>query len=244
VLAEAVAASVGNLTDVEVVLAPPFTALAAVAQAVSDSRIAVGAQDLHWPDEGAFTGAISPVMVRELASHVILGHSERRCHFGETDADVNRKVHAALAHGLVPIICVGETEAERDAGRTDAVVPRQLNAALEGVAVDEVARAVVAYEPVWAIGTGRSCDPREAERVASLIRHVLGDAFDVPSAAAARVLYGGSVNPGNIEGYVCAEAIDGALVGGASLAAARFEALVHRARGVYVRQPTMGVHWG
>jgi triosephosphate isomerase len=230
-LAREVRAAVGEVEDATVVLAPPFTALAAVADAVRGSRIRVAAQDMFWADSGAFTGEVSPSMVAELASHVILGHSERRALFGETDEDVGRKVHAAVADGLVPLVCVGESEAERDAGATDEVVGRQLGA-LEGLAEAEAAGLVVAYEPVWAIGTGRACEPEEAQRVAGLIRARLAGDFGPAAAGSARVLYGGSVKPANVAAYLSAEDIDGALVGGASLAAETFLPLVRAAQPV------------
>lgn len=212
--------------DVEVWLAPPATALAAVAEAVAGSEIAVAAQTCHWADAGAFTGEISPAMVAEVASGVILGHSERRALFGETDEGVNRKVHAALAHGLTPFVCVGETLEQRDAGRTDAVVLGQLDAGLAGIADDEAARLVLAYEPVWAIGTGRACDTDEAGRVCGLLRARVAETFGDAAAEALRVLYGGSVKPTNVAGYLAQADIDGGLVGGASLDAASFAALV------------------
>jgi triosephosphate isomerase len=225
---EVVVATAGR-SGVDVLLAPPFTALAAVADAVAGQSILVAAQDCHWADSGAFTGAISPPMVAELATHVILGHSERRAIFGDTDEEVNRKVHAALAHGLSPIVCIGESEAERDAGRADAVVSAQLEAALAGVADAEAQRLTLAYEPVWAIGTGRACDTAEAGRVCALVRGALAERFDDAAAATIRILYGGSVKPNNIDGYMAAEDIDGALVGGASLNAESFAALVRAA---------------
>jgi triosephosphate isomerase len=227
--AAVVEGSRGSGGEAEVVIAPPYTALAAVAEIARGSQVRVGAQDMHWADQGAFTGAISPLMVAELASHVILGHSERRHVFGETDLEVNRKVHAALGHGLVPIICVGETASERDEGRTDAVVLGQLAAALEGIGPDEAPRAIVAYEPVWAIGTGRACDTAEAARVMGLIRIWIGSAFDAETAAAARILYGGSVTPANSAAYLAQPDIDGALVGGACLTSESFLAIVRSA---------------
>jgi len=217
-------------TEVELVLAPPFTALGPVAAVVAGSGIGVAAQDMHWADAGAFTGEISPPMVAEHARYVILGHSERRQLFSESDEDVNRKVHAAFAHDLTPIVCVGETEAERDAGRTDDVVTGQLEAAIEGIAPDEAGRLVVAYEPVWAIGTGRACAPDEASRVAGLLRHHLALRFGGAAAVGARVLYGGSVKPDNSHAYLAAPDVDGALVGGASLDAGAFAAIAATAR--------------
>ena len=226
VLAHEVVDATAERGGVDILLAPPFTALAAVAEAVAGRNALVAAQDCHWADAGAFTGAISPPMVAEWASHVILGHSERRAIFGDTDDEVNRKVHAALAHGLSPIVCIGESEAERDAGEADAVVSAQLVAALAGVADAEATRLTVAYEPVWAIGTGRACDSAEAARVCALVRAGLAERFGAAAARKIRVLYGGSVKPHNIEGYMAAGDIDGALVGGASLTAGSFAALV------------------
>jgi len=215
---------------VDIVVAPAYTALAAVADAARGSPVRVAAQDMFWADQGAFTGAISPLMVAELATCVILGHSERRHVFGETDLEVNRKVHAAIGHALVPIVCVGETEAERDAGATEGVVLGQLAAALEGVGIDEAALVVVAYEPVWAIGTGRACDASEANRVMASLRGWIARAFDPTTAAGVRVLYGGSVNAANAAGFLAMPDVDGALVGGASLEAASFVAIVRAAR--------------
>lgn len=224
-LAAGVLAAVADYTAVQVILAPPCTALATVSELLAGSGLDTAAQDMHWADQGAFTGAVSPVMVKELASHVILGHSERRHVFGETDADVNRKVHAAIAHDLVPILCVGETEDQRDVGSTDETVSGQLAAGFEGLAGDELVSCVVAYEPVWAIGTGRACDPEEAARVIGFIRDWLGD-HESAQSSGMRVLYGGSVKPDNIAEYQRQPGIDGALVGGASLKVESFVALV------------------
>jgi triosephosphate isomerase len=224
-LAASVTAMVGPLAEaVDVVLAPAFPSLAAVAAVVSGTRLRLAAQDMHWADRGAYTGEVSPLMVAELASHVIVGHSERRTLFAEGDEAVQRKVHAAFAHGLVPILCVGETLPEREAGETDRVVARQLAAACDGLAAAEASRLVVAYEPVWAIGTGRACAPEEAARVIDVVRRVLDEAFG-PGAAGTRCLYGGSVTPDNVVAFLAAGA-DGALVGGASLEAGSFAALV------------------
>jgi len=229
-LARAVAyATRSHAGTVDVLVAPPFTALAAVAGAIAGSHVMVGAQDCHWADQGAFTGAVSPVMIRELASHVILGHSERRELFGESHDDVNRKLHAAIHHGLSPILCVGESQAQRAAGETDHVVSVQLDAALAGLAQDEVGALAIAYEPVWAIGSGQACEPDEAQRVCAMIRSRVGAGCGQDAAATLRILYGGSVKPGNVAGYLAAADIDGALVGGASLDADAFAALVRSA---------------
>jgi len=231
-LARAVAgATEPHAGAVEVVVAPPYTGLAAVAAALQGSHVRVGAQDCHWADAGAFTGAIGPVMVRELATHVILGHSERRELFGETNEDINRKIHAALHHGLAPIVCVGESLAQREAGETDHVVSVQLDACLAGLAPREAAALAVAYEPVWAIGTGQACDAAEAQRVCAMIRRRVAAGCGDDAAGALRVLYGGSVKPDNAADYLAAPDIDGALVGGASLDAASFAAIVDAAAG-------------
>lgn len=217
------------LSSVDVTLAPPFTALAAVAAAVEGTPIRVAAQNMHWAEGGAFTGAISPTMVAEFATQVILGHSERRTLFGETDEDVNRKAHAALAHGLTPIVCVGETLQQRESGETDTVVAAQLTGGLQGISNAEATEIVLAYEPVWAIGSGLPCEADEAARVSAMIRSLLGSQFGAAAADAVRVLYGGSVKPANIASYMESDDIDGALVGGASLEAGSFAALVESA---------------
>jgi triosephosphate isomerase len=221
--------SSGHLSEVDVTLAPPFTALAAVAAAVEGTPIRVAAQDMHWADSGAFTAAISPPMVGEFATQVILGHSERRTLFAETDEDVNRKAHAALAHSLTPIVCVGETLEQRESGETDAVVDAQLLGGLQGIANTEAGTIFLAYEPVWAIGSGLPCDAAEAARVSAMIRSHVSDHFGTAAADAVRVLYGGSVKPDNIASYMESADIDGALVGGASLDATSFGALVESA---------------
>jgi triosephosphate isomerase (TIM) len=228
-LAEGVAALTAGLTHVESVVAPPFTALAAVSAVARPAGLGVAGQTMHWVDQGAYTGEISPVMLAELATHVILGHSERRTLFGETDAGVSRKTCAALAHGLVPIVCVGETADQRDAGATDDVVTGQLAGSLAQLSADQCGGIVVAYEPVWAIGTGRACDATEASRVAGLIRRWLVARFGAEAAEAVRVLYGGSVTPANAAELLDQPDIDGALVGGASLDAASFTAIAQAA---------------
>ena len=209
-------------------VAPPFTALHAVAAALAGSAVAVGAQDMHWENEGAFTGAISPIMLKDAGcSHVILGHSERRQLFGETDDGVARKAEAAFRHGLIPIVCVGETLAERESGRTMEVTQRQTERALRGLTGDQVARLVVAYEPVWAIGTGRTATPDQAQEVHAYLRRLVDRSHGEAAANALRILYGGSVKPDNIGSLMAQADIDGALVGGASLTAASFLKIVH-----------------
>lgn len=224
-LAAAVVAGMAGRPGVEVVLAPPATALAAVAEVVA-SRVGVAGQNMHWAPRGAYTGEVSAEMLAELASHVLVGHSERRALFGETDEGVRRKVAAALALGLTPIVCVGETEAQRDGGATDAVVTAQLAAGLDGLTAGDGSRLIVAYEPVWAIGTGRACDAAEAGRVAGVVRRWLAGRFDGSVAEGVRILYGGSVGPDNAAALLAAPEVDGALVGGASLEAGSFLAIV------------------
>lgn len=216
-----------DVGDVEVVVCPPFTALDAVREALRGSNIELGAQNMHWEEEGAFTGEISPLMLRNLGCmYVILGHSERRTYFGETDETVNRKVKSAIANGLLPIICVGETLDERDAGKTEEVVVRQTKAALSGVKTNGAERIVIAYEPVWAIGTGRTASADEANRVIHIIRQSVAEVFNERIAQEVRIQYGGSVKPQNIADFLGQPEIDGALVGGASLDAASFAAIV------------------
>jgi triosephosphate isomerase len=215
----------------EIIVAPPFTALRAVAEAVKGSNIAVAAQDVHWDKEGAHTGDVSPAMLREAGcTHVIIGHSERRHDHGESDEQVNKKAKAALAAGLIPIICVGETLDEREAGRTEEVLKRQFQGGFAGLTPPDFSRIIVAYEPVWAIGTGRTATPEMAAEshryFRGLVRGPLGDGV----AATLRILYGGSVKPDNVGGLMAQEEIDGALVGGASLKPDSFSALVNYPR--------------
>ncbi len=219
-----------EINQVERVLCPPFTALLAVANMLMGTDIGLGAQNMHWEEEGAYTGEISPRMVAEFARYVILGHSERRKFFGETDETVRKKVRAALDHNLVPIVCVGETIGERETGLTDPVVQRQVLAALADVRPEEIARVIIAYEPVWAIGTGLTPTPEEANRVhGQVIRAVLARRFGEEAAQQVRILYGGSVKPHNAAGFFAQPDIDGALVGGASLIPEAFVAIVRAA---------------
>jgi len=215
---------------VEVAVCPPFTALADVGRVLEGSAISLGAQDMHWEPQGAFTGAISPLMLADVGCrYVIVGHSERRQHFAESDDAVARKVRAALAHGLAPILCVGERLDEREAGRTEAVVARQTGAGIAGLPSEAVARVVIAYEPVWAIGTGRSASGEEANRVIGAIRGLLSERAGGEAAGRTRILYGGSVTPENAAEFARQPEIDGALVGGASLDPAKFLRIVHAA---------------
>lgn len=213
-------------TSVEVVVCPPFTALYAVAEAIKGTNIALGAQDVHWEEQGAFTGEVSPGMLAEIGCrYVIIGHSERRQYFGESDENVNKKVKAVLAHQMTPIICVGETLEQREQGITEQVVGDQTRAALEGLDGDTVAGLVIAYEPIWAIGTGKTASDQDAQQVIAYIRSVIRDLVG-DQADRVRIQYGGSVKPGNAAGLMAQPDIDGALVGGASLEVESFAGIV------------------
>ena len=216
-----------GIAGAEIVVAPPFTALRAAADVTRGSNVGIAAQDCYWAREGAFTGEISAAMINDAgAGYVIIGHSERRRLFGDTDEWVNRKLNAVLAADLTPIVCIGETLEERDANQTLAVLDRQLHAGLAGLAPAQVASLVIAYEPVWAIGTGRNATPAQAGEAHAHIRARLRGAFGQEAADACHVLYGGSVKPDNIKDLMALEDVDGALVGGASLAVASFFAIV------------------
>jgi len=217
------------IDGVEVVLCPPFVSLSAVADLVKGTPIALGAQNMHFEEKGAYTGEISPLMLKGLCQYVILGHSERRKYFGETDGMVNCKVKAALAHGLTPIICVGEDLAQNEAGLTEEVITGQVKGVLEGVGAVQVRGLVIPYEPIWAIGTGRPATGEGANQVIRLIRRTVAELYDEATAQAVRIQYGGSVDPGNIAEFMAQPEIDGALVGGASLRAADFVAIVQEA---------------
>lgn len=213
-------------TSVEVVVCPPFTALYPVAEAIKGTNIALGAQNVHWEEQGAFTGEVSPGMLAEIGCrYVIIGHSERRQYFGETDENVNKKVKSVLAHQMTPIICVGETLVEREQGITEQVVGNQTRAALKGLDGDTVAGLVIAYEPIWAIGTGKTASDQDAQQVIAYIRSVVRDLVG-EQAEHVRIQYGGSVKPGNAAGLMAQPDIDGALVGGASLEAESFAGIV------------------
>ena len=205
---------------VEVVICPATTSLRSVQTLIDSDRLpyGLGAQNVHWEDEGAFTGEVSPPMLGALrVGYVIVGHSERRSMFGETDETVNRKLRAVFAHGMTPILCVGETLRERDVGATEERVTWQVRAALAGVSSSDAAKLVLAYEPVWAIGTGRNAEPSDAGQVIALIRQTIADLYDGALAQAVRIQYGGSVKAGNIRDFMAHPEVDGALVGGASL---------------------------
>ena len=222
---------VKDVADVEIVVAPAFTAVHAVAEAARNSTIGVAAQDIYWEREGAFTGEVSAGMVKEAgAEYAIVGHSERRRLFGETDAVVNRKTMAAIAAELTPIVCIGETLDERERGETPAVLDRQIKDGLDRIVAEQLAELVIAYEPVWAIGTGRNATAAQAEEAHAHIRTRLRQWFGGDAAERCRVIYGGSVKPDNIRELVVEPDVDGALVGGASLDVRSFGEIVTRSR--------------
>jgi len=222
---------VKDMEDVEIVIAPPFTAVYAAAEAARNSNIGVAAQNLHWERDGAFTGEIAGPMIKEAgAEYVIIGHSERRTLFGETDQSVNRKIGAGIAAGLVPIVCIGETLAEREAGETLSVLDRQIKSGFDGVTGEQVGALVIAYEPVWAIGTGRTATAVQAQEAHAHIRQRLRQWFGAPAADECHVIYGGSVKPDNTKDLIAQPDVDGALVGGASLDIKSFFAIVSRSR--------------
>jgi len=212
-----------------VVICPPFTVLSEVKKVIEDSSIKLGAQDLFWEKEGAFTGEISAPMLKDVGcSFVIIGHSERRKYFFETNETVNRKIKSALSFGLTPIVCVGETLEEREKGETFQVVEDHIRGAFKDILQEEAFKVVVAYEPVWAIGTGRNATPNQAQEVHKYIRGLLEEIYSKSLAQNILILYGGSVNPQNIEGLILEEDIDGALVGGASLKVETFSQIVEK----------------
>jgi triosephosphate isomerase (TIM) len=235
-LAQAMLDALGPISSVERVLCPPYLAVADVSRAVAGTELKVGAQNLFWEASGAYTGEVSPAMVREFCDYVIIGHSERREYFGETDEGVNRKIKAALAAGLIPIVCVGETLAQRQAGITTTWVRGQVVAALEGLSAEQVAGMIVAYEPIWAIGTGLAATPADAEEVCGgVVRATIAELYDEATAEAVRIQYGGSVSPANAFEIMSQPNVDGGLVGGASLKAADFVTIVRetvRAKGL------------
>jgi triosephosphate isomerase len=229
-LAREIVSAVGADPGVEVVICPPFTALESVAAAIDGSLVKLGAQNMHFEPSGAFTGEVSAPMIRALfATHVILGHSERRTLFGETDELVNKKVLAALKNQLRPILCVGESLAEREAGLTLKVVQAQTERSLEGVGKEQAPGLVIAYEPVWAIGTGKVATSDQAQEVHAFIRELLTKLFGEPAAQRVRILYGGSMKPANAPELLAQRDIDGGLIGGASLEARSFLELVRAA---------------
>ena len=223
---------IGEITDVEVVIVPPFTAIAKVIEALGNAQnIKVGAQNMYWENNGPFTGEISAALLRDLFVHyVVLGHSERRTLFGETDEMVNRKVRAAHAAALRPIVCIGETLEQRDKGNVEKILSLQLRGSLAGLKPKELQESVIAYEPVWAIGTGRNATPQQAQEAHAFIRRTLSEMADDGTAERVRIQYGGSVKPENARELMSQEDIDGALVGGASLDPRSFAEIVKAAR--------------
>ncbi|HVU25021.1 MAG TPA: triose-phosphate isomerase [Opitutus sp.] len=229
-LVNEIVVAVGKTTDVDIVVCPPFVSLEAAGKALEGSTVKLGAQNMHPEPSGAFTGEVSAPMLRALfATHVILGHSERRSYFGEKDDFINQKVLAALKNQLKPILCVGETLAEREAGATLKVVQTQVEAGLEGVSQEQAATLVIAYEPVWAIGTGKVATTDQAQEVHAYIRGLLGKLFGDPIAQKVRILYGGSMKPSNAPELLAQKDIDGGLIGGASLESRSFVELIKAA---------------
>jgi triosephosphate isomerase len=226
-LAQAVVATCGKYTDRDIMIAPPFTALASVAAAVQGSNIQVGAQNVSWEKEGAYTGEISPLMLNDLGvSMAIIGHSERRQIFGEDNTMINRKLHAALSAGITPVFCIGETLDDREAGATFTVLETQLCKGMELVTPEQITTVVLAYEPVWAIGTGKTASKEQAQEVHGFLRGLLTGMYEKNIAETVRILYGGSVKPENIDDLMAQPDIDGALVGGAALNAESFERII------------------
>jgi len=229
-LATGLKETLADVVDMELAVCPTATVLSAVSAVLAGSNIGVGAQNMYWEESGAFTGEISPPMVKELAEYVIIGHSERRQFFGETDQTVNRKLKAALAHGITPIVCIGESLEQNKAGETVAFVGGQIRGAFADVSAEDAAKVVLAYEPIWAIGTGLTATPEDADRIIqAAIRDVLVELYDAATAEALRVQYGGSVKPGNMAEFIVMPNIDGALVGGASLKVDSFTGIVKNA---------------
>lgn len=209
--------------QVDVVVAPPLTALGKIADELKDTYIGVAAQNVHWEEAGAFTGEVSPVQIKEAgAEYVIIGHSERRQYFGETDETVNKKTLSALKHGLVPIVCVGETLEEREADQIAAVIERQISNGLANITAQEASGLIIAYEPVWAIGTGKTASPEQAEEVHLMIRNLVSGIFGTDASEKIRIIYGGSMKPSNSRELMSRPNIDGGLIGGASLKAQDF----------------------
>jgi triosephosphate isomerase len=225
-LASAILAAVASYDKVDRVVCPPYVCLPAVSEALRGTAVSVGAQNVHWADSGAFTGEVSAPMLKGLVSHVIIGHSERRQYFGETDETVNQRTHAAFKHGLTPIVCVGESLEQNQAGVTDDFVSGQVRAALQGLSAEQVQSLVIAYEPIWAIGTGLAATSEQAQAVCGLVRRVVAELYGGEVAQATRVLYGGSTNEKNIAEIMQQPDIDGALIGGAALKVESYGAMV------------------
>ncbi|MBN1871572.1 MAG: triose-phosphate isomerase [Candidatus Omnitrophica bacterium] len=216
-----------DIEDIDIVVIPPFTALGEIADALTSSNIKLGAQDAHWEQKGAFTGEISPTMLKDIGvTYVVIGHSERRIYFGETNETVNKKVKSVLKTDLLPIMCIGERLEEREAGSTFDVIRDHIEGGLKGISEQDVLKVVIAYEPVWAIGTGKTATPAQAEEAHLYIRDLLKELYDESVAKNLRIQYGGSVKPENIKELINQEDIDGALVGGASLKTEEFVSIV------------------
>lgn len=219
-----------TFSEADIVICPPYTALNKVYDQIVDSSIMLGAQDVYWEESGAFTGEVSPNMLKDAGCrYVIVGHSERRAFFAESDDDVNKKLKVVLKHGMVPIMCIGERLEERDNGMTFEVIEKQLTKGLKNIVKEEVVRIVIAYEPVWAIGTGRTATPQQAQEAHKYIRGLIERSYDKEAAAKVRIQYGGSVKPDNISQLMAQEDVDGALVGGASLDVNSFAEIVENA---------------
>jgi triosephosphate isomerase len=234
-LVNALKEQVDAVEGVRVAVCTPFVALAPVAEALKDSRIEVGAQNVFWEDAGAFTGEISPPMLKDVADLVIIGHSERRQYFGETDETVNKKIKAALAHGLTPIVCVGESLEQNQAGETETFVSSQVRAGFAGISAAQMKDIIVAYEPIWAIGTGLAATPEDANRIiGQVVRRTLAEMYGDDTAQQVIIQYGGSMKPSNVESLMMQPEVDGGLVGGASLKAPDFITLVEVAARVKV----------
>lgn len=226
-LAKELRESLSQINDREIVVCPPFTALSSVKNILNGSNISLGAQDMHWEKNGAYTGEISPLMLLDLGCrYVIIGHSERRQYFGETDEIVNKKIKSALNSRLTPIFCVGEILEEREKNLTFQIIEKQIKNGLAGLNSEQVQHLVIAYEPVWAIGTGKTATPEQAEEVHKFIRHLLSELYNKTVAEKIRILYGGSIRPDNIKALMSCPNIDGGLVGGASLEAKSFIQIV------------------
>ncbi len=229
-LARDIVAAAAGITNVEVVVCPTYPALDRVREAIAGTNVRLGAQDMHWEDQGAFTGKVSGDMLKSVGvEYVILGHSEQRTHFSETDESVNRKFKKALAHGLLPIVCVGETLEEREGNRTEAVLKTQITGAFAGISAEQAAMTVIAYEPVWAIGTGRNATTEQAQQAHRFIRGLLAGAYSQGVADGIRIQYGGSMKPDNAKDLLAQPDVDGGLIGGAALKADSFLGIVRAA---------------
>lgn len=228
-LVKTLKSEVGDLSNIEIGVCPPFVYLSAVKDIIHDSNINLGAQNSHWQKEGAFTGEVSPVMIKDIGcAYLIIGHSERRHQMSETDDIINKKLKAALETGLIPIFCIGELLEERQEGKTESVLRRQLEQGLNGITPEQMSQVIIAYEPVWAIGTGKTATPEQAQESHSFIRKFIATIFSETIASDIRIIYGGSVKPENIRDLSAQPDLDGALVGGASLKADSFSQIIKK----------------